>query len=122
MGGRLAGGYGRVMLARKGKLTHRIAYILTHGEPQNDVLHHCDNPPCVNPAHLYDGTDKDNARDRVVRDRIPFHGGELCPVSKLTAIQVEQIRALNLSHRKIGEMFGVSPTTIGRVKRRECYK
>ena len=58
-------GYGRWY----GKAAHRIAFSLEHGEPDNLVLHHCDNPPCCNPRHLYDGTQQENVRDREVRGR-----------------------------------------------------
>lgn len=55
------GGYGHV----RGMGVHRVSYLLAHGElPAGlDILHRCVFAPCVNPAHLYAGTAKDNARD-----------------------------------------------------------
>jgi hypothetical protein len=50
---------------------HRLSYLLHFGPPPDDrlVLHTCDNPPCVNPEHLYLGTAKDNAQDMLKRGR-----------------------------------------------------
>ena len=67
-------GYGVVSLGSRtaGRMpAHRMAWELVKGPiPEGKhVLHHCDNPPCVNPAHLYLGTDVENARDRVERGR-----------------------------------------------------
>lgn len=64
-------GYGQMRWDGKTEGAHRVMYKLTIGEiPQGlCVLHHCDNPKCVNPKHLYLGTYKDNARDREVRRR-----------------------------------------------------
>jgi hypothetical protein len=52
-------------------LAHRVAFAIATGLDAGDrfVLHTCDNPPCVNPAHLYAGTALDNARDRDARGR-----------------------------------------------------
>lgn len=62
-------GYGRC--GRSG-LAHRYAWECTVGPiPEGlKILHHCDNPPCVNPFHLYAGTPADNTRDGITRGRI----------------------------------------------------
>ena len=73
-GCRMPNGYGSLK-ARDGghthRYAHRVAYELVNGLIPNGlmVLHHCDNPPCCNPAHLYLGTAKDNAQDRERRGR-----------------------------------------------------
>jgi hypothetical protein len=119
-------GYGMIRNGRRGMaLAHRVAWALAHGPvPEGrHVLHHCDNPGCVNPAHLYIGTNADNVRDKVARGRSSFpqlrKRGELHPLAKLTAEDVAEIRAaprtrgtgLALSRR-----FGVSPPTISRIR------
>lgn len=52
---------------------HRTAFILTFGNPLNPVIcHHCDNPSCCNPWHLFSGTRKDNFKDMVSKGRNGF--------------------------------------------------
>lgn len=68
-------GYGRLQSPGKtGPVlkAHRVSYELHHGVQLGDVhiLHSCDNPPCVNPAHLRTGTPADNAQDAVDRKRV----------------------------------------------------
>ena len=62
-------GYGRTTKAAIP--AHRLAWELTFGEDPGDlfVCHHCDNPPCCNPAHLFLGTSGDNSRDSVAKGR-----------------------------------------------------
>lgn len=64
------GGYGRFNAFGTSK-AHRVSYELYWERPPRDLLicHHCDNPPCVNPAHLFIGTSKDNAQDSVRKGR-----------------------------------------------------
>lgn len=52
------------------KYAHRVSYILYyHRRPKNQILHHCDNRSCVNPKHLYDGTQMENVHDMIRRNR-----------------------------------------------------
>jgi hypothetical protein len=79
-------GYGMFGISGRSRYAHRLSFEFTHGAIPDgmQVLHHCDNPPCVNPAHLYLGTRADNMHDMVVRGRF---------ASKVTADQVRVIRA-----------------------------
>lgn len=73
----VTGHYGRLGLNRKVYYIHREVYRLTFGEfdPSLLVCHTCDNPPCCNPMHLFLGTDKTNAEDRVRKGRQRSHLG-----------------------------------------------
>lgn len=63
-------GYGAIKYRRRSWRVHRMSYFLhTNIEPTLYILHSCDNPACVNPAHLREGTAQDNARDREERNR-----------------------------------------------------
>jgi hypothetical protein len=64
-------GYGVYTIDGKVQLAHRAAWMFTHGSFPDGlcVLHRCDNPPCVNPAHLFVGTQADNLRDMNAKAR-----------------------------------------------------
>ena len=66
-------GYGSVQWRGKMRKAHRVAYEIAHGAPPPDhldVCHHCDNPPCCRPSHLFVGTVRDNLRDAYAKGRI----------------------------------------------------
>lgn len=112
-------GYGLFKLTTD---TLKRAHRLVMGDPDGCVLHRCDNPPCVNPLHLYVGTKKDNAGDRESRGRgvVPRLKGEGHPQCKLTDGQAEQIKALaqkgTVSQRRIAAMFGISQAHVSEIK------
>jgi hypothetical protein len=72
---RMKWGYGRIMVNGRRISAHRFAYIDTFGPIAQTlfVCHRCDNPPCVNPSHLFVGTPRDNAQDMHRKGR--FRGG-----------------------------------------------
>jgi hypothetical protein len=118
------GGYGLVRFAGKLHLAHRLSYELNVGPipSKQYVCHRCDNPPCVNPAHLFAGTPRDNTQDAIAKGRMlatkPWlvRHGEAHGQARLTAEQVRQIRALHETHPNrqgwIAEQFGVHRTTV----------
>lgn len=126
-------GYGKLYAGRvDGKMlahyAHRLSWELDHGHPVPDagkILHRCDNPPCVNPAHLYLGTPADNARDRGERRRGKEHRqhGEANDNAKLTEVQVRAIivelqRLPRRSQASIAEQFGIKQPQVSRIMRR----
>lgn len=104
----------------------RAAYILHHGEePKEHVLHHCDNPLCCNPNHLYIGTHTDNMRDKKRRGRAPGLKGDNNGNSKLKAEDVREIRRFyetgDYSKAELARMFGVTSTTVSHIITRRTW-
>lgn len=120
-GSRLPGGYGQftehTAEGRRTRYAHRLSYEV-HVGPIEDglqVRHTCDNPPCVAPHHLVAGTRSQNMQDAVRRGRMNVEQR-----SKLTALQVRQIRAwlsYGFVQREIAAWFGVSRPTISQISR-----
>jgi len=80
------------------------------------VCHHCDNPPCVNPAHLFVGTHSDNMADMVAKGR--SRRGENAGPARLTNAEAEEIRKARdggESCTAIARRFGVSMTTVSTI-------
>lgn len=101
--------------------THRLAYEAAFGPiPAGmQVCHTCDNPPCVNPAHLFLGTVADNYRDSMEKGR--HSHGEGHGRARLTEADVLAIRASTESKRVLARRFGVSRGTIGFVRNRQTW-
>jgi hypothetical protein len=116
--------YGTIFGGGRHHWTNRLAWELANGPIPEGllVLHHCDNRPCCNPAHLFLGTHTDNARDMVAKGRgvnpRPFPNGEANPNARLTAAQVARIRELAASGLRdpvIAGEFGIAPQTVGKI-------
>jgi hypothetical protein len=87
-------GYGRLWAQGKRVSSHILAYQIYKGQTEGlDVCHHCDNPPCCNPDHLFLGTHQDNMQDMIQKGRSNHPKGQDCGTAKLSDSQVIAIRA-----------------------------
>ena len=111
--------YGKFYYWGRYRAAHRFAWEMTNGPIPESALvcHHCDNPPCVNPAHLFVGTDADNSRDAAQKGRRPC---------KLTTKDVRCIRERyaqgGITYGALGELYGVSASSIGAIVRRHAWR
>jgi len=110
-------GYGHIGIgAGQSNKAHRVSYVLHVGPiPEGGVVcHRCDNPPCVNPDHLFIGTIADNMADRNAKERQAR--GVRNGKSKLTPDIVRYIRDSPLSDALLANEIGVAPGTIYAVR------
>ena len=141
-------GYGCIWYKKHWIKAHRASLALFEGFDIKSTLlvcHHCDNPSCVNPDHLFIGTHKENVRDCMAKGRFKGHlnnpytrtgrprthrrrqqNGSLNWASKLTEADVVVIRRLydvgEYDRRKLAKRFNVAPKTISRVVHRKYWK
>ena len=114
-------GYGMIGFKTKLCLAHRLSWELHNGPIPNGlcVLHKCDNPPCVNPNHLFLGSRKDNNLDKIKKGRSPNLKGSNSGRAVLIESQILEIRELlktDLTQQEIGNLYGVSRSTIKEIK------
>lgn len=120
------GAYGLTSYNGEVIVTHRLAWLFTNGPIPDGLLvcHTCDNPVCVNPAHLFLGTHSDNTNDAVKKGRWVDNSGEAHGNSKLTKKDVIEIRRLSSegkSQRVLGRMFGVDDKQIFNIIHRKQW-
>jgi hypothetical protein len=113
-------GYGRIgETGRKGKVVfaHRAMYMIHKGSPAGfHVCHHCDYPSCVNPKHLFLGTDADNNKDKQKKGRAAKK------LNKESVIKIRELGAKGIVHKKIAEQYGVSRTMISFIIKNRSWK
>lgn len=120
-------GYGWFNIGRPSVGAHRVSWRLFRGEIPDGmcVLHKCDRPPCVNPSHLWLGTQTENIADRTRKGRSWHSVGELCGNSKLTNSDAEYIRSIHkLKYgdvKMLAEKFKANRHTIQNVRRGVHY-
>jgi len=119
-GGRNEYGYGIFHIPGKRPVrAHRYVYEQLVGPiPEGQILlHSCDNPPCVNPAHLSPGTKRDNLIDAMVKNRRPV--SERHWNAKLSSEQIQAIISDQRTHREIAKTYGISQPYVGRLKHKK---
>jgi hypothetical protein len=128
-------GYGQFAVRCRPRLAHRVSWELEHGVPVPNglcVCHRCDNRSCVNPAHLFLGTQRDNVRDCIAKGRARrgpgFKGrsGERNYAAKLTQTQVDEIRSRYatgaVTQVELGRLYGVTFQSIHHIVRNKRWR
>lgn len=115
-------GYGAFSLEGRSHAASRVSWMLYRGEiPEGlDACHTCDTPLCVNPNHLFLGTDKDNHDDCVKKGR--DIAGEKTYNAKLTESDVREIRSSTATIRSVAVQKGICPAQAWRIKHGERWK
>jgi len=118
--GKSASGYGVFWMGGRNNRAHRVSWVLEFGKIPKGLLvcHHCDNPLCVNPNHLFLGTAQENSLDAMEKGR--FATGELNGRSKLRDDDVLLIRKRLESGERlkpIAEDYNVEISTIHKIKK-----
>lgn len=113
-------GYGMLQQGtgnRKMILAHRLSWTIHFGEIPHgmDILHVCDNPPCVRPDHLFIGTNSDNVADKVVKDRAAR------TLTRERVLQIRKLRSEGMLLREIATGIGVSIATVGKIVNRDSW-
>lgn len=123
-------GYGCLSMYRADKgrhyptYAHRVAWSLTNGPIPDglNVLHHCDTPACVNPDHLFLGSQRDNMRDCRDKGRLNLTIRMKTANSHLTEHQVREIRIDTRPHRVIAAVYGLKDrNTVWKIKHRRTW-
>lgn len=119
-------GYGRI----GDSYAHRVSYETFIGPIPKRlcVCHRCDNPSCINPAHLFVGTHKDNMQDCVQKNRISRKGGRRGEAHHSAKLSVEKVEAIFTAYSngqpvaEIAQSLGLKPSSIYKVLKRKSWK
>lgn len=120
--------YGLFCWKQKTVKAHRAAWSIYRGDIPDGlhVLHRCDNPPCVNPDHLFLGTHQDNMRDCSEKGRATGPRGETARHAKLTAAKVIEMRRLHerngVSVQDLVVRFGVHKATVHKILKGNLWR
>ena len=120
IGAKTRDGYGHIIYNGRYRKATQIAW---DGKPFPEglgALHTCNNPRCVNPKHIYPGTNLDNHLDAVQSGTFLF--GESSPNAKLTFKQVREIRNSLLKQRELAEICGVTQGHISAIRNHRKWK
>lgn len=118
-------GYGQIGVNYRQLKAHRFSWELHYSAIPEGlfVCHRCDNPSCVNPEHLFLGTNQDNTRDKVSKGRQPI--GSQLPSAKLTereVVAIRQLIAAGQPQAQIAREHNVTPAVVCHINRGRSWR
>ena len=125
--GKSTAGYGLFGLSNSKKLiyAHRYSFELCYGiDPVTKcVCHHCDNPACCNPYHLFLGSSKDNSQDMVKKGRCKSTAllGTKNSCNRYSEETVHEVRNRAKSYKYLQNKYGISISHIKQIRRGSCW-
>jgi hypothetical protein len=124
MRSRTRDGYGTIRFAGEVWRTHQLAWIEKYGPipAGHGVLHRCDNPRCINPAHLKTGTHKENMADMAAKGRATKVSGAAHYAARLTPDQVRAIRVDARTVTEIAREYGTGRSIISAIRTGKKWK
>ena len=120
--------YGIIKVDGENVRAHRYSWFIHHGDIPEGLLvcHHCDNPTCVNPSHLFIGTQSDNIKDAFSKGRKFNYAGEDHYASKLSLSEVEYIRNRyangNCTQVELAKKYSMTQSAISRIINHKRWK
>lgn len=130
-GARGEAGHGQIRIGNRSRQAHRVMFEILHGEiPEGEnILHRCDNPPCINPDHLFSGTQKQNIHDMWAKDRqqgyIHQPKGSKHPQAKLLekdVLELRELRNSGFTYKALADRFGISKSTAAEIVSRKTWR
>ncbi len=128
-GAKTGKGYGHMFFQGRMHNAHRVSWMVINNQSADGllILHSCDNPPCVNPAHLHAGTAAENTADMMSKGRHHYKAlqGSQLTQSKLSESAVRDIRYLlrhGYTQPELARQHGVSQSTISNVVLRKTWR
>lgn len=117
--------YGQIWINGKQNTATHVSLALD-GRPLRKgfyALHHCDNEPCVNPRHLYEGTQQQNVSDAISRGHWQERERHWnCKIVDNGRLEVVRLVESGLTHQKVADKYGVSRQTISRIVSDNWYE
>jgi hypothetical protein len=120
-------GYGQIGTSKGLRVVHRVSWEL-HGNtiPEgHELFHHCDQPNCIRPTHLFTGTRQDNMQDMLKKGRQHFPAGDEHYPTRLKFEQVCEIRKLwesGVPQTELAKRFNRKPNTISKIVNRKRWR
>ena len=110
--GKTHSGYGRFHFQGRRVFAHHLSWFFSHGSwPTLFVCHKCDNPACIRPDHLFEGTQLDNMRDAAKKGRINTK------FSRSIVLKVVKMRRMGRTEKQVSAKLGISEPMVGRIMR-----